>query len=58
LLAAERCVDVFHGEPGNDDGHDLMYGPGGYLYVTGQTSNTFGVLRVSDEIRRVIGDLK
>jgi hypothetical protein len=47
LLAAEKCNDVFHGEPGLDDGHDLEY-RAGYLYVTGQTSHTFGVLRIAD----------
>jgi hypothetical protein len=47
LLAAEKCLDVFRGEPGRDDGHDLAYRDG-YLYVSGQTSHTFGVLRVDD----------
>jgi hypothetical protein len=47
LLAAEKCLDVFHGDAGRDDGHDLEYRDG-LLYVTGQTSNTFGVLRVED----------
>jgi hypothetical protein len=57
LLAARRCPEVFHGEPGLDDGHDLEY-RAGYLYVTGQTSNTFGVLRVNDERIRRLADAR
>jgi len=57
LAAAERCIDVFRGEPGFDDGHDLKYRDG-YLFVTGQTSHTFGVLRVNDDHIRRLADAR
>jgi hypothetical protein len=53
--AAMRCTDVFRGEAGRDDGHDLAYRDG-YLYVTGQTTHSFGVLRVDDAQIRAAAD--
>lgn len=57
LLAAEKCLDVFHGDAGRDDGHDLEY-RNGYLYVSGQTSHTFGVLRVDDARIREVAEMR
>jgi hypothetical protein len=48
LLAAFRVTELFKGEPGLDDGHDLVYRDG-YLFVTAQTSHAFGVIRINDE---------
>lgn len=53
-LAAEVLAEVFQDKAApKDDGHDLTYRDG-YLYVSGQTTNSFGVVRVVDpEIRRL-----
>lgn len=53
MIAAQQLKNVF--PAGDDDGHDLVYRDG-YLYVTGQTSNSFGVLKVNSEhIRELAG---
>ena len=39
---------MLDGRPHYDNGHDLMYRDG-YLYVTAQNDNRFGVLRVADK---------
>jgi hypothetical protein len=53
-LAAEVLAEVFQDKAvAKDDGHDLIYRDG-YLYVSGQTTNSFGVVRVVDlETRRL-----
>lgn len=53
-LAAVVLAEVFQDKAAaKDDGHDLVYRDG-YLYVSGQTTNSFGVVRVVDpEIRRL-----
>lgn len=53
-LAVFPCREVFQDKAtAKDDGHDLIYRDG-YLYVSGQTTNSFGVVRVDDpEIRRL-----
>ena len=53
-LAAEVLAEVFQDKTvAKDDGHDLIYRDG-YLYVSGQTTNSFGVVRVVDlETRRL-----
>lgn len=53
-LAALVLAEVFQDKAVlKDDGHDLVYRDG-HLYVSGQTTNSFGVVRVVDpEIRRL-----
>ena len=53
-LAVFPCREVFQDKAtAKDDGHDLIYRDG-YLYVSGQTTNSFGIVRVDDpEIRRL-----
>ena len=46
-LAAYKCLDVFRDSAGQDDAHELVYRDG-HLYVTGQTTHSFGILRVND----------
>lgn len=55
LLASLRAVELFRGDPGNDDGHDLVY-RNGYLYLTGQTSHSFGVVQVVDDRIRKLAE--
>lgn len=38
---------VFNGTPRYDNGHDLVYRDG-YLYVTAQNDNQFGILKIND----------
>jgi hypothetical protein len=45
-LASYKCPRLF--AAGRDSAHDLVY-QDGYLYVTGQNDNTFGILKVLDE---------
>jgi hypothetical protein len=45
VLATAPCRDVFRGGAGADDAHDLVYRDG-HLYVTGQATHSFGILRI------------
>jgi hypothetical protein len=52
-LARFASAEAFPG--GADDAHDLVYHDG-HLFVTGQTSHSLVILRVSDDLReRVTG---
>src|SRR5262249_42416735 len=55
VRATFRPAELFLGEPGRDDAHDLVYRDG-YLYVTGQSSHSFGVVRVDDASIRALAD--
>ena len=39
---------MFQGQPRYDNAHDLVYRDG-YLYVTAQNDNNFGILKVNDD---------
>jgi hypothetical protein len=47
MLDSRTYPDIFRDSAGQDDAHDLVYRDG-YLYVTGQTTNSLGILRVND----------
>ena len=49
------CKEVFRDGAGQDDAHDLEYRDG-YLYVTGQTSHSFGVVQIIDPKIRMLAD--
>jgi hypothetical protein len=50
-LARFISAEVFPG--GQDDAHDLVYADG-HLFVTAQTSHSLVVVRLSDELRRLV----
>jgi len=52
------CREVFQDKAvAKDDGHDLVYRDG-YLYVSGQTTNSFGIVRVDDPTIRKAADAR
>lgn len=46
ILAVIKSLEIF--PDGRDNAHDLVYRDG-YLYVTGQNSYSFGILKINDE---------